>query len=89
MLVTKEFYVVLDIPAGTDQKGIEEAYQYLAHSQDPSVVDRFEEINLAYSILSNKQTRFFYNFYYAEARGLLHRNDGTHTVKLEKTVPSY
>ncbi len=87
--MTKDFYTVLDIPPGTDQAGIEEAYLDLAHSQAPNVLDRFEEINLAYSILSNKQARFFYNLYYAEARGLLRRNYGTRTVKLKKTVPSY
>jgi curved DNA-binding protein CbpA len=66
----KDFYSILDVHPETDKEDIRKAYMQLARqyhpdvSQAPDARDRFEEINQAYTILSDDQTRAFYNLYY-------------------------
>ena len=71
----KGFYSVLDIDPDTDKSEIDrEAYIrlacqcYLDVSKDPDARERFEEINMAYKVLSDEETRIFYNLYYREAQ---------------------
>ncbi len=65
----KDFYSVLDIPPGTSKEDIRQAYLRLARryhpdlNDDPQSRDRFEEINQAYTILSDDEARIFYNLY--------------------------
>jgi curved DNA-binding protein CbpA len=68
--IAKDFYSVLDIPPGTNSKEeIRQAYLRLARRYHPDVNDdprsreRFEEINQAYTILSDDEARIFYNLY--------------------------
>jgi DnaJ-class molecular chaperone len=68
--VGKDFYSVLDIDPETDKKEIRQAYVNLARQYHPDVSEaldarkRFEEINLAYEVLSDEEKRVFYNLYY-------------------------
>jgi DnaJ-class molecular chaperone len=65
----KDFYSVLDIPVDTPKEEIRLAYLRLARkyhpdlNEDPRSRDRFEEINQAYSILSNEESRSFYDLF--------------------------
>lgn len=67
--IAKDFYSVLDIPPGTSKEDIRQAYLRLARryhpdvNDDPQSRDRFEEINQAYTILSDDEARIFYNLY--------------------------
>jgi curved DNA-binding protein CbpA len=67
--VAKDFYSVLDIPPGTSKEDIRQAYLRLARqyhpdlNDDPQSRERFEEINQAYTILSDDEARIFYNLY--------------------------
>jgi DnaJ-class molecular chaperone len=67
--MTKDFYSVLDIPAGTDKEEIRQAYMHLARKyypdvdKDPKLKAQFEEINMAYTILYDDESRIFYNLY--------------------------
>lgn len=67
--IAKDFYSVLDIPPGTSKEDIRQAYLRLARryhpdvNDDPESRDRFEEINQAYTILSDDEARIFYNLY--------------------------
>jgi curved DNA-binding protein CbpA len=69
MQIAKDFYSVLDIPPGTSKEEIRQAYLRLARRYHPDVNDdprsreRFEEINQAYTILSDDEARIFYNLY--------------------------
>ncbi len=66
----KDFYSVLDIDLETDKEEIRQAYVNLARKYHPDISnfpdakERFEEINLAYEILSDDEKRIFYNLYY-------------------------
>jgi preprotein translocase subunit Sec63 len=68
--MAKDFYSVLDIPPFTSKEEIREAYLRLARqyhpdvSEEPSAKKHFEEISQAYTILSNEETRIFYNLYF-------------------------
>jgi DnaJ-class molecular chaperone len=70
----KDFYSVLDIKPGTDKKQIRQAYVQLARQYHPDVSiepdarERFEEINVAYKVLSDDETRTYYNLYYRKAQ---------------------
>jgi DnaJ-class molecular chaperone len=70
----KDFYSVLDIDPETDTEEIRQAYVNLARQYHPDVskdVDakkRFEEINLAYEVLSDEEKRVFYNLFFREAQ---------------------
>jgi curved DNA-binding protein len=70
----KDFYSVLDIDPETDKEEIRQAYVHLARqyhpdvSKDPDARERFEEINLAYKVLSDDENRIFYNLYYKGAQ---------------------
>jgi DnaJ-class molecular chaperone len=65
----KDFYSILDIPVDTPREEIRLAYLRLARkyhpdlNEDPRSRDRFEEINQAYSILSNEESRTFYDLF--------------------------
>jgi molecular chaperone DnaJ len=65
----KDFYSVLNIPADTDKEEIRQAYRYLARKyypelkKDPQTRKQFEEINMAYTILYDDESRIFYNLY--------------------------
>ena len=65
----KDFYSVLDIPVDTPREEIRLAYLRLARkyhpdlNEDPRSRDRFEEISQAYSILSNEESRIFYDLF--------------------------
>ncbi len=65
----KDFYSILDIPIDTPKEEIRLAYLRLARkyhpdlNEDPRSRDRFEEINQAYSILSNEESRTFYDLF--------------------------
>jgi curved DNA-binding protein CbpA len=69
MQIAKDFYSVLDVPPGTSKEEIRQAYLRLARRYHPDVNDdprsreRFEEINQAYTILSDDEARIFYNLY--------------------------
>ncbi|MGA7954608.1 MAG: DnaJ domain-containing protein, partial [Gloeobacterales cyanobacterium] len=70
----KDFYNILNVDPQTDKEEIRKSYIKLASlyhpdvSKDPGARERFEEINLAYTILSNDETRIIYNLYYKEAQ---------------------
>jgi curved DNA-binding protein CbpA len=70
----KDFYSVLDIEPDTDKKEIRQAYVQLARQYHPDVNkesyarERFEEINMAYKVLSDDETRTFYNLFYKGAQ---------------------
>jgi DnaJ-class molecular chaperone len=61
----KDLYSVLDIDPDTNKKEIRKAYVQLARqyhpdvSKEPDARERFEEINLAYKILSDEETRLY------------------------------
>lgn len=65
----KDFYSILDIPVDTPKEEIRLAYLRLSRkyhpdlNEDPESRDRFEEINHAYSILSNEESRVFYDLF--------------------------
>ncbi len=67
--MAKDFYSVLDIPSTTSQEEIRQAYLRLARryhpdlSEDPSTRERFEEVHLAYVILSDYEARKKFNLY--------------------------
>ncbi|MGA7953161.1 MAG: J domain-containing protein [Gloeobacterales cyanobacterium] len=67
--IAKDFYSVLGIPPGTSKEDIRQAYWRLARqyhpdmNADPHSRDRFEEIHQAYTILSDDEARFIYQFY--------------------------
>ncbi|MGA7953194.1 MAG: DnaJ domain-containing protein [Gloeobacterales cyanobacterium] len=75
----KDFYNVLDIDPETDKEEIRKAYVQLAHlyhpdlSKAPDARERFEEINQAYSILSNDDLRFYYDLYIRDAQEITHQ----------------
>jgi DnaJ-class molecular chaperone len=70
----KDFYSILDIDPETDRKEIRRAYIKLARryhpdvTKDPDARDRFQEINQAYSILSDDDSRLTYDLYYRGAQ---------------------
>jgi DnaJ-class molecular chaperone len=70
----KDFYSVLDVAPETDKEDIRKAYLQLARqyhpdlNKNPNARDRFEEINQAYTILSDDESRFIYNLYYKGAQ---------------------
>ncbi len=70
----KDLYSILDIDPDTDKEEIRKAYIKLARRYHPDVTkdrdagDRFQEINQAYSILSDEDSRFIYNLYYRGAQ---------------------
>jgi DnaJ-class molecular chaperone len=72
--MAKDFYSVLDIPPFTSKEEIRDAYLRLARqyhpdaSEDPSTKEHFEKIHHAYTILSNDETRIFYNLYFTGAQ---------------------
>jgi curved DNA-binding protein CbpA len=61
----KDFYSVLDIEPDTDKKEIRQAYVQLARqyhpdvNKEPDARERFEEINMAYKILSDDESPSF------------------------------
>jgi DnaJ-class molecular chaperone len=65
----KDFYSILEIPVDTPKEEIRLAYLRLARkyhpdlNEDPKSRDRFEKINQAYSILSNEESRTFYDLF--------------------------
>ena len=65
----KDFYSVLDIPVQTEKEEIRQAYIRLARryhpdlNKDPKSREQFEEINMAYTILYDDESRVFYNLY--------------------------
>lgn len=67
--MAKDFYSVLDIPSTTSKEEIRQAYLRLARryhpdmSGDPSARERFEEVQLAYVILSDYEARKKFNLY--------------------------
>jgi curved DNA-binding protein CbpA len=67
--IAKYFYSVLDISPSTSKEEIRQAYLRLARryhpdvNSDPRSRERFEEINQAYTILSDDEARIFYNLY--------------------------
>jgi DnaJ-class molecular chaperone len=83
----KNFYSVLDIEPDTDKKEIRQAYVQLARQYHPDVNkepyarERFEEINMAYKVLSDDETRTFYNFYYREVKDVSSYQDLPHWWK--------
>jgi curved DNA-binding protein CbpA len=70
----KDFYCVLNITPETDKKEIRQAYVQLARqyhpdlNKKPEARERFEEINMAYEVLSDDETRMFYNLFYKGAQ---------------------
>jgi DnaJ-class molecular chaperone len=66
----KDFYSVLDINPETNKEEIRQAYVHLARQYHPDVSkapdarERFEEINMAYKILSDDESRIIYNLYH-------------------------
>jgi DnaJ-class molecular chaperone len=70
----KDFYGVLDIAPETEKEEIRKAYLQLARqyhpdlNKNPDARERFEEINQAYTILSDDESRFIYNLYYKGAQ---------------------
>jgi DnaJ-class molecular chaperone len=77
----KDFYSILDIDPETDKKEIRRAYIKLARRYHPDVAkepdagDRFQEINQAYSILSDDESRFIYNLYYKGAQDIYNHQE--------------
>ncbi len=67
--IAKDFYSILDIPPNTSKEEIRQAYLRLARryhpdvNSDPRSRERFEEVNQAYSILSDDEARIFYDLY--------------------------
>ncbi|MGA7954200.1 MAG: DnaJ domain-containing protein [Gloeobacterales cyanobacterium] len=67
--MAKDFYSVLDIPPNTSKEEIRQAYQRFARqyhpdfAADPISRERFEEVYQAYVILSDYETRKYYNLY--------------------------
>ena len=67
--IAKDFYSVLNIPPGTSKEEIRQAYLRLARryhpdvNRDPRSRERFEEINQAYTLLSDDEARIFYDLY--------------------------
>ena len=78
--MAKDFYSVLDIDPETDKEEIRKAYLQLARlyhpdvSKAPDARERFEEINHAYSILSDDELRFSYNLYFTGAQEISYRH---------------
>jgi curved DNA-binding protein CbpA len=72
----KDFYIILDIDPETDKKEIRKAYIKLARqyhpdtNKDPDARERFQEINMAYEVLSDDEKRIYYNFYYREIQDI-------------------
>jgi DnaJ-class molecular chaperone len=70
----KDLYSLLDIDPETDKEDIRKAYLLLARqyhpdlSREPDARERFEEINMAYKILSDDESRIIYKLYYKEAQ---------------------
>jgi DnaJ-class molecular chaperone len=77
--LAKDFYSVLDIDPEMEKEEIRKAYLQLAlryhpdMSKAPDARERFEEINQAYSILSDDDSRFFYNLYFKGAHEISSR----------------
>jgi curved DNA-binding protein len=67
MAEPRDFYEVLGVPRGADQKEIQKAYRQLARefhpdvNKDPSAESRFKEIAEAYDVLSDPDTRKRYD----------------------------
>lgn len=72
--MARDLYSVLDISPFTSKEEIEQAYLRLAQqydpslNQEPSAKEHFEEIYQAYTILSDDETRIFYNLYFTGAQ---------------------
>lgn len=70
----KDFYSVLNVDPETNKEEIRQAYIKLALQYHPDVSkdadarERFEEIKLAYTVLSDDETRIIYNLYYRSAQ---------------------
>jgi curved DNA-binding protein CbpA len=65
----RDFYSVLNIPRDASKEEIRKAYLCLARqyhpdlNQEPNARNQFEEINQAYAILSDDESRALYNLY--------------------------
>src|SRR5215471_12044647 len=61
----KDYYSVLGVARGADDKAIKSAYRRLARKHHPDVnkgsADRFKEINEAYAVLSDPEKRKRYD----------------------------
>jgi curved DNA-binding protein CbpA len=69
----RDFYSVLNIPRDASKKEIRKAYLRLARqyhpdlSQEPNARRQFEDINEAYTILFDDESRTLYNHYFEES----------------------
>ncbi|HLB25116.1 MAG TPA: DnaJ domain-containing protein, partial [Nitrospirota bacterium] len=70
MPVTKDYYEVLGVPRGADEKEIKKAYRKLARKHHPDVNPgdkeaerKFKEIGAAYDILGDRKKRELYDRY--------------------------
>lgn len=70
----KDLYSVLDVDPETNKEEIRRAYLNLARQYHPDLNketearERFEEINMAYTILSDDESRIIYNLYHKGAQ---------------------
>jgi curved DNA-binding protein CbpA len=68
----RDFYSILNIPRDASKKEIRKAYLRLARqyhpdiSQEPATRKQFEDINQAYTILFDDESRTLYNHYFEE-----------------------
>jgi curved DNA-binding protein CbpA len=62
----RDFYSILNIPRDASKKEIRKAYLRLARQYEPSTRKQFEDINQAYTILFDDESRVLYNHYFEE-----------------------
>src|SRR3990170_4647076 len=71
----KDYYTVLGVARGADQKAIRAAYRKLARQHHPDInktagaEDRFKEINEAYQVLGDQEKRARYDQMYEAYQG--------------------